>query len=56
MQPTLPIDGHAYSSSVRAEDGRQPSHWYNLYEGVVLPLGSLVAVFFCMIAIMALAK
>ena len=45
-----------HSSSIRAEDGRQPSHWFSLYEGVLFPLGSLFAVFLCMLAIMLLAN
>ncbi len=47
-------DPQHYSTSIRAEDGKQPGEWYGLYEGVLLPLGSLFAVLLCMLAVMLL--
>jgi len=42
-----------YQSNVRAEDGQLPrSQWHTLCEGVLIPLGSLFAVFLFMLGVM----
>jgi hypothetical protein len=43
-----------YQSNFRAEDGLPEGRWSALYEGVVVPLGSLFAVFLFMVAVMVL--
>ncbi len=43
-----------YQSNFRAEDGLPEGRWSALYEGVVVPLGSLFAVFLFMVAAMML--
>jgi hypothetical protein len=43
-----------YQSNFRAEDGLPEGRWSALYEGVVVPLGSLFAVFLFMVAAMVL--
>jgi hypothetical protein len=56
MQTTRQIDSTTtYPSSIRAEDGKQPGRWNVLCEGVLIPLGSLFAVFLCMLAVMLIA-
>jgi hypothetical protein len=43
-------------SNIRAEDGlQQPIRWNALYEGVILPLGSLFAVFLLVMGVMLLS-
>jgi hypothetical protein len=45
------------SSNVRAEDGsHDPSRWDSLCEGVLIPLGSLFAVFMVMLCIMLITN
>jgi hypothetical protein len=60
MQPTLQIDQidatPTSRNSIRAEDGRQLSHWSVLCEGVLIPLGFLFATLLCMVAVMVTAK
>jgi len=57
MQPTIQIDGNsAYASSIRAEDGKQPTHWSVLCEGVLIPLGTLFAILLCIVTVMLSAK
>src|ERR1700761_2182981 len=51
------IDSHqiapTYQSNSRAEDGQlDRSHWSGLCEGVLIPLGSLFAVFLLMLGVM----
>jgi hypothetical protein len=45
-----------YQSTVRAEDGLSSSRWNALCEGVVIPLGSLFAVFLLMLGAMMMAN
>ena len=53
----LTNDVSIYQSNVRAEDGLQPvSQWNALYEGVLIPLGSLLTVFLAMLGMMLLNK
>jgi hypothetical protein len=43
-------------SNIRAEDGlQQPIRWNAFYEGVLLPLGSLFAVFLLVLGVMLLS-
>ena len=43
-------------SNIRAEDGLpQPIRWNAFYEGVILPLGSLFAVFLLVLGVMLLS-
>jgi hypothetical protein len=50
-------DAAAYQSNIRAEDGMQPrSHWNALYEGVLIPVGTLFAVVVAMLGMMLLNK
>ena len=47
----------ASPSNIRAEDGlTQPSRWNTLCEGVLIPLGSLLAVFMVMLCVMLIAS
>jgi len=49
-------DNSVYQSNVRAEDGlQQPNRWTSLCEGVLIPLGSLFAVFLVMLGMMLIA-
>lgn len=42
-------------SNIRAEDGlQQPIRWNALYEGVILPLGSLVGILMLVLGVMLL--
>jgi len=45
-----------YQSNFRAEDGPTTGRWSALYEGVVVPLGSLFAVFLIMLGAMILTN
>ena len=45
-----------YQSNFRAEDGLPEGRWSALYEGVVVPLGSLFAVFLIMLGAMILTN
>jgi hypothetical protein len=45
-----------YQSNFRAEDGPTGSRWSSLYEGVVVPLASLFAVFLFMLGAMVIAN
>ena len=46
----------ASQSNSRAEDGLpEPSRWGTLCEGVLIPLGSIFAVFIAMLCVMHLA-
>jgi hypothetical protein len=50
-------DAATYQSNIRAEDGMQPvSHWNALYEGVLIPVGTLAAVVVAMLGMMLLNK
>lgn len=52
----LKNDASVYQSIARAEDGMRPqSRWYTLCEGVLIPLGSLFAVFLVMLGLMLIA-
>ena len=52
----LAIDEVFSQSNVRAEDGfLQTSRWERLCEGVLIPLGSLLAVFMMMLCVMLIA-
>ena len=43
-------------TNIRAEDGfPQPIRWNAFYEGVILPLGSLFAVFMLVLGVMLLS-
>ena len=54
MQPTIHFEQDSpYLSSIRAEDGKQPSQWSVLCEGVLIPFGSLIIIFLCMLLVMA---
>ena len=44
-----------YQSNFRAEDGLPTSRWNALYEGVVIPLASLFAVFLFMVGAMVIS-
>ena len=44
-----------YQSNFRAEDGLPTTRWNALYEGVVIPLASLFAVFLFMVGAMVIA-
>jgi hypothetical protein len=49
-------DASVYESTARAEDGMPPrSRWNALCEGVLIPLGSLFAVFLAMLGLMLIA-
>jgi hypothetical protein len=49
-------DASVYESTARAEDGMRPqSRWNALCEGVLIPLGSLFAVFMTMLGLMLIA-
>jgi hypothetical protein len=53
MKPTTQSDNSNYQSTIRAEDGQQQlTRWNSLCEGVLLPIGSLFAVFLVMLGIM----
>jgi hypothetical protein len=53
MKPTTQYDNSIYQSNARAEDGRQqPTRWSVFCEDVIIPLGSLFAVFLVMLGIM----
>jgi hypothetical protein len=43
-----------YQSNFRAEDGLPTSRWNAFYEGVVIPLASLFAVFLFMVGAMVI--
>ena len=45
-------DVSIYQSNFRAEDGLEPGPSNALYEGVIVPLASLFAVFLLMVGIM----
>jgi len=46
-------DVSTYQSTARAEDGdQQPNRWTSLCEGVLIPLGSLFAIFLAILAVM----
>jgi hypothetical protein len=45
-----------YQSNFRAEDGPASGRWSALYEGVVVPLASLFAVFLFMLGAMVIAN
>jgi hypothetical protein len=45
-----------YQSNFRAEDGPAAGRWSALYEGVVIPLASLFAVFLFMLGAMIIAN
>ena len=48
-------DASVYQSTARAEDGMQPQgRWNALCEGVLIPIGSLFAVFLTMLGLMLL--
>jgi hypothetical protein len=50
---TTQYDSSLYQSNVRAEDGRQQTtRWNSLCEGVIIPLGSIFAVFLVMLGVM----
>jgi hypothetical protein len=52
----LVMDEVFSQSNVRAEDGfLQTSRWERLCEGVLIPLGSLFAVFIMMLGVMLIA-
>ncbi len=52
----LKNDASVYQSTARAEDGIRPQgRWNALCEGVLIPLGSLFAVFLAMLGIMLIA-
>ncbi|RSL15855.1 hypothetical protein EDE15_1360 [Edaphobacter aggregans] len=49
-------DASVYQSTARAEDGIQPQgRWSALCEGVLIPIGSLFAVFLTMLGLMLIA-
>jgi len=53
MKSTTQFDNSIYQSTVRAEDGQQqPTRWNSFCEGVLLPIGSLFAVFLAIVGIM----
>jgi hypothetical protein len=45
-----------YQSNFRAEDGPTSGRWSGLYEGVVVPLASLFAVFLVMLGAMIITN
>jgi hypothetical protein len=45
-----------YQSNFRAEDGPTSGQWSGLYEGVVVPLASLFAVFLFMLGAMIITN
>ena len=48
-------DASVYQSTARAEDGMRPlSRWNAFCEGVLIPIGSLFAVFLTMLGLMLL--
>jgi hypothetical protein len=50
-------DGSIYQSNARAEDGmEQRSQWNALFEGVIIPIGSLFTVFLAMLGVMLINK
>jgi hypothetical protein len=50
---TIQFDSSLYQSNVRAEHGQQqPTRWNSLCEGVLIPLGSIFAVFLVMLGVM----
>lgn len=52
----LEYDNSIYQSNVRAEDGLQPtSRWNALYEGVLIPVGSVFAVFLAVLGVMLIS-
>ncbi|WP_158790212.1 hypothetical protein [Granulicella sp. L60] len=57
MQYTPRIeDASTFQSTARAEDGSQScSSWTNLCEGVLIPIGSLFAIFLFMLGVMLIA-
>ena len=49
-------DSSINQPNARAEDGmQQPGRWNSLCEGVIIPLGSLFAVFLVMMGVMLIA-
>jgi hypothetical protein len=53
MKAAIQFDNSIYQSTVRAEDGQQQStRWNSFCEGVLLPIGSLFAVFLAIVGIM----
>jgi hypothetical protein len=49
-------DNSIYQSNVRAEDGlQQTSRWNALYEGVLIPVGSVFAVFLAVLGVMLIS-
>jgi hypothetical protein len=53
MKSAIQFDNSIYQSTVRAEDGQQQStRWNSFCEGVLLPIGSLFAVFLAIVGIM----
>jgi hypothetical protein len=54
--PKSTNDDSINQPNVRAEDGmQQPGRWNSLCEGVIIPLGSLFAVFLVMMGVMLIA-
>jgi hypothetical protein len=50
-------DGSIYQSNARAEDGmEQRSQWSALFEGVIIPIGSLFTVFLAMLGMMLINR
>jgi hypothetical protein len=50
-------DNSIYQSNVRAEDGlQQTSRWNALYEGVLIPVGSVFAVFLAVLGVMLISR
>jgi hypothetical protein len=53
MKSAVQHDESNYQSTIRAEDGgQQRTRWNSLCEGVLIPLGSLFAVFLVIVGIM----
>jgi hypothetical protein len=53
MKSTTQYDSSLYQSNFRAEDGQQqPTRWNAFCEGVLIPLGSIFAVFLVMLGVM----
>jgi hypothetical protein len=49
-------DNSIYQSNVRAEDGlQQTSRWNAFYEGVLIPVGSVLAVFLAVLGVMLIS-
>jgi hypothetical protein len=50
---TTQFDNSIYQSNIRAEDGRQQTtRWSSFCDGVLIPLGSIFAVFLVMLGVM----